>query len=80
MEALASGDVLAGTLDHPGQRFGLAPDELRVCLLQLAYAGWVAVQTQPGGRLTIRLERRSHIAPPPASGERRRPVPDAWRL
>jgi DNA-binding transcriptional regulator PaaX len=80
LEALAYGDVLTGTLDHLGRRFGLAPAELRACLRQLASAGWIAVQTEPFGRLTIRLERRSHRAPPPMSGERRRPVPDAWHL
>ena len=42
-------------------------------------AGWVAVQTQPFGRLTVRLERRSRD-PRPVIGERRRGVPDAWQL
>jgi DNA-binding transcriptional regulator PaaX len=81
LEALAGDDaVLIGTLERLGRQFGLAPDDLRASLRELVRAGWVAVQTQPFGRVTIRLERRSHEAPPPVTGERRRSVPDAWRL
>src|SRR5687767_9016970 len=80
LEALAGDDDgLTGTLDRLGRQFGLAPDELRACLRELMRVGWVAVHTQPFGRLTIRLERRSHDAQP-VSVERRRGVPDAWRL
>src|SRR5687767_9652337 len=72
--------LLTGTLRRLGRQFGLTDEELRACLRELARAGWVAVQTLPFGRLTVRLERRSHEAPPPVTGERRRSVPDAWRL
>ena len=80
LEALPDDDtVLTGTLDRLGRRFELAPDELRASLRELVRAGWVAVQTQPFGRLTVRLERRSRESLP-VTVERRRGVPDAWRL
>ena len=80
LEALTDEDtVLAGTLDRLGRRFGLTADELRACMREMVRAGWVAVQTQPFGRLTVRLERRSH-EPRPVTVERRRGMPDAWRL
>src|SRR6188474_1511973 len=80
LEALGGDDtVLTGTLERLGRQFGLTADELRACLRELLRAGWVAVQTQPFGRLTIRLERRSSPAQPVTS-ERRRGVPDAWQL
>jgi len=72
--------VRSGTLDRLGTQFGLARDELRTCLREMVRTGWIAAQTQPFGRLTIRPERRSHEAPPPVVGEHRRSVPDAWRL
>ncbi len=80
LEALPDDDaVLSGTLNRLGRRFGLAPDELRACLRELVRTGWIAVQTQPFGRLTVRLERRSREHRP-VTVERRRGVPDAWRL
>jgi hypothetical protein len=80
LEALSDEDtVLVGTLNRLGRQFGLAPDDLRACLRELVRAGWVAVQTQPFGRLTVRLERRSRDSQP-VTVERRRGVPDAWRL
>ena len=80
LEVLAGDDVvLAGTLQRLGQRLGLGPEELRAALRELARAGWIAVQTQPFGRLTVRLERRSRDDHAPRM-ERRRSVPDAWRL
>jgi hypothetical protein len=82
LESLAGDDtVLIGTLARLGKQFKLSPDDLRACLRELTRVRWIAVQTQPFGRLTIRLERRAH---PEASvigvGERRRSLPDAWRL
>ena len=80
LEALAEDDaVLTGTLMRLGPQFGLTADELRTCLRGLVRAGWIAVQTQPFGRLTIRLERRSRDHQP-VTVERRRGAPDAWRL
>jgi hypothetical protein len=80
LEALAAGEVLTGTLDGLSQHLALTPDELRGCLREMVRRGWVAVQTQPFSLLTVRLERRSHRAPPPVTGERRRPVPNVWEL
>ena len=80
LEAVAYGEVLTGTLDRLGQEFELAPDELGVCLRELVRASWIAVQTQPFGRLSIRLERRSHKARPPVTGERRGSMRNAWEL
>jgi hypothetical protein len=80
LEALAGGDVLTGTLERLGRRFELAPDDLRTGLRELVRAGWVVVQTQPFGRLTVRIERRSHLAAPPPTGDRRGPRADAWEL
>jgi len=82
LEELAGSDaVLAGTLHSLGRRFDLTPDDLRTCLRELAQAGWLAVQTQPFGRLTIRLERRVATEPPlGAAVERRRQPKNAWHL
>ena len=82
LEALADdGVVLAGTLAHLGQRFELSPDDLRACLRDLVRAGWIAVQTQPFGRVIVRLERRSHAASAEGSpATERRRWQDAWSL
>jgi len=81
VEAVADGTVLVGTLDRLARRFDLAPDDLRACLRQLVRVGWVAVHTEPFGRLTIRLERRTEQPESaPVTRELRRGVPDAWRL
>jgi len=80
LEALSDEDtVLTGTLDRLGREFGLSEPDLRACLRALVRAGWIAIQTQPFGRLTVRLERRSR-EPEAVTMERRRGVPDAWRL
>lgn len=80
LEALAGDDVvLVGTLERLGRRFGLTPEELRGCLRELVRVGWVAVQTQPFGRLSVRLERRSPNLQQVVT-EGRRGVQDAWRL
>jgi hypothetical protein len=73
--------VLSGTLCSLGQQFGLVPEDLRACLRELVRVGWLAVQTQPFGRLTIRLEHRTPDGmAPDAPWERRRSEGDAWRL
>ena len=79
MEALAEGKVLSGTLERLGGQFAMPPNELRACLRELAHAGWIAVQTQPFGLVTVRLERRSGQRRPVAV-ERRRGRHDAWYL
>ena len=80
MDALGDAEtVLTGTLDRLGDQSGLSTEELRACLRELVRVGWIAVQTQPVGRLTIRLERRSHPVEQ-VTAERRRGVPDTWRL
>jgi hypothetical protein len=80
MDALARDDApLTATLRRLEQRFGLTRDELRACLLELAYAGWITVHIQPFGRVTVRLEREVDGAPPVTMAGRRS-VPRAWRL
>lgn len=79
MEALAEGQVLTGTLERLGGQFAMPPHEFRACLRELARAGWIVVQTEPFGRLTIRLERRSG-AMRPVMVERRRPANEPWYL
>jgi len=79
MEALAEGQVQHGTLERLGEQLAMRPNELRACLRELAHAGWIAVQTEPFGLLTVRLERRSG-APRPVPVERRRPTSEAWCL
>ena len=65
LEALAGDDEpLTGTLDRFEQRFGLAHEELRACLLEMAYAGWITVRIQPFGRVTIELQREGADGPP----------------
>jgi hypothetical protein len=79
MEALAEDDApLTGTLARLGRRFELSPDELRMCLLELALAGWVRILIQPFGRLTIRVAYESEGPPVRVVGCRTAPV--AWRL
>jgi hypothetical protein len=79
LEDLARDGILAGTLDDLASRFGIPSDDLRGCLRQLADAGTIAVQTQPGDYLTIRPERRASNTLR-ASRDRRRLRTDAWRL
>ena len=80
LEALVANDaILTGTLTRLGQQFGLTADDLRACLRELVRVRWIAVQTQPFGRLTIRLERRSHPTQA-VPNERRRSAPNAWEL
>ena len=77
LEALATGAVLAGTLDDLAQQFSLPPEDLRRCLRELVRAHWVAVQVLPFGHLRVRIERRS-LGPRRVARERRRATPDAW--
>ena len=79
MVALASRGVLTGTLDAVADGVGLATDDLRETLRQLVSERLIAVQTHPGGHLTVRVERRSLDAPGVHRDRRRRHV-DAWRL
>jgi hypothetical protein len=56
LEALTEDDaVLAGTLARLGERFGLPPQVVRACILELAHAGWITIQPHRLGNLTIRL-------------------------
>ena len=79
MVALASSGMLTGTLDDLAARLGIPTDDLRADLRQLAHEGQIAVQTQPGGYLTVRVERRSSGSAR-AGRDRRRHQTDAWRL
>ena len=82
LEALAGGDApLTAPLDRLERRLGLAHEELRACLLELAYAGWITIRVQPFGRVTIQLEQeRAGAQPVTVAGVRsvpaaRRPRP-----
>jgi hypothetical protein len=79
VEQLAQTDLLVGTVDDLADRLGMTPDELRSELRALAQVGTVAVQTQPGGYLRVRLERRQGGAVR-ARHDRRRVPADEWRL
>jgi hypothetical protein len=80
LEALTEDDNgLTGTLGRLGKQFELTPDDLRSCLLELAYAGWITIHIQPFGRVTIQVERESQNARP-VTAAGCRSVPDAWRL
>ena len=78
LEVLASGDApVTGTLDRLERRFGLAQEELRACLLELAYAGWITIHVQPFGRVTLQLEQ-DDPGGPPVTAVGVRSVPAAW--
>ncbi len=79
LEMVATGAVYDGTLHDLSRDVGLPSATLRACLRELVQVGWVAVQTQPFGRLTIRLERRT-LGRRLVRYDRRHPVPDAWEL
>jgi len=79
LEMVATGAVYDGTLHDLSRDVGLPSSTLRACLRELVQAGWVAVQTQPFGRLTIRLKRRTHGRRPDRY-DRRHPDPDTWEL
>jgi DNA-binding transcriptional regulator PaaX len=81
LELVAQSELLETTLDELVREIGLTSEDVRACLRELVQVGWLAVQTQPFGRLTIRLERRTaraHMRE--ASRERRHPNPNAWPL
>src|SRR5215475_3768910 len=80
MEALAGDDApLTGTLGRLGHQFGLSSDELHVCLLDLARAGWISILIQPFGRLSIEVAYEP-VGSPSVRAVGCRSVPDAWRL
>ena len=56
LEALATDDVLSGTLDTLAATFAATPDGFLACLDGLVRAGWVTVSTEPDGLCRIRLE------------------------
>ncbi len=79
-EAVAAGLVFVGTLDEVARQIGVGAQELRVALRELRAVGWVAAQTQPGARLTVRAERRSFDRQHAVTVERRQADQDAWPL
>ena len=79
MVALSSSGGLTGTLGDLAVRLGMRADDLRAHLRQLASDRLIAVQTDPGGYLTVRVERRASGGLR-AGRDRRRPRPQAWRL
>jgi DNA-binding IclR family transcriptional regulator len=81
LELVAQGEPLNTPLDELTREIGLTSEDVRACLRELVQVGWLAVQTQPFGRLTIRLERRTaHADMREASQEHRHPKPNAWPL
>ena len=79
LEALAGGDApLTAPLDRLERRFGLAHEELRACLLELAYARWITIRVQPFGRVTIQLEQEG-VGAQPVTVAGVRSGPAAWR-
>lgn len=79
LEMVADGGVYEGPLIDLAQELGLTPADLVICLREIVQARWIAVRTEPFGRLTIRLERRTADSPD-IGFERRRQMPDAWTL
>jgi hypothetical protein len=79
MAALTSEEVVSGTLDDLAARLGVSADDLRTCLRDLADRRLIAIQTQPGGYLTIRVERRSEGSLR-SHRDRRRVRDQDWRL
>ena len=76
VDAVADGTVLSGTAEALAERLGVNTADLRAAVGGLAEAGWIAVESDPNGRLSVRWERRSGRGPAPV--ERRRPRPDRW--
>ena len=82
LDLVTDGTVLVGTLRTLADGLGVSTSGLRSGLRALLEAGRIAVHTQPGGQLTVRLERRRSSAPPPLppDPDRRRPRADIWVL
>src|SRR5919107_357025 len=79
MDVLVEDDApLTATLRRLEKRFGLTQDELRACLPELAYAGWITIHIQPFGRVTIQLEQGGDDARP-VTVTGCRSVPQSWR-
>jgi DNA-binding IclR family transcriptional regulator len=55
LELVAEGAALDGTPAGLARRLGVAPGALQPCLAELARVGWVAVEVDGEGRLSIRL-------------------------
>lgn len=80
LETLARDVVLTGRLGSLARRFNLAESEFRRCLHELVRVGWIAVQVDPKGRLTLRLERRVSGVGTPNDEERRQQCPTTWTV
>ena len=78
LRALAGGATLAGTLRTLARSLHVSVTDLRAGLRGLLEVELIAVDSESGGRLVVRLERRvSRALPPPLPAvERRRPRPD----
>ena len=79
MVALAGWGILTGTLDGLADQLKLPKDDVRACIRQLARERLISIQTQPGGYLTIRVERRSPGVFR-ATRDRRRYRAETWRF
>jgi DNA-binding IclR family transcriptional regulator len=79
LDMVADGEPVESTLEELGVGVGLPAAAVRRCLREMVRAGWIAVQTHPFGRLTLRLELRT-LGRRPVARDRRRGEPDAWDL
>ena len=55
-EAVASTGLLAGPIRDLARQFGVTPSTFMECLGVLTDVGWVAVASDSGGLLSVRLE------------------------
>lgn len=78
VDVLSETALLVGTADDLAARLDLGTDELLRTLRALVRQGTVAVQAQPGGYLSVRLERRTGAALR-AKHDRRRVPTNEWR-
>jgi DNA-binding IclR family transcriptional regulator len=55
LEMVAEHEPIDTNLEGLAREVGLASEDLRACLRELAEAGWIAVEAEPDGRLRLRL-------------------------
>ena len=72
VNVVAGGVVLSGTAEELADRLGVSTRAMAAAVRELAEAGWIVVETDPHGRLSVRWERRSPAGQVPVAVERRR--------
>lgn len=80
LDVVAGGLVLEGTIAEVARQLGAPAGTLRVALRELRRVGWVAVQTTPPDRVTVRPERRLPDRQAHIPIDRRQSSEDAWAL